>query len=205
MERLGALAAGSAMGLLMGLMIGLSASPVVGAVVAGLVTLLASFFGLRNPDTAGTVTGAADGMRAWTVVGFGVAGALATLLGLYLRANGALSPSPQERLERWTHAGYDSTRARALTEFELTGLIPDSLKVSAPQPARGSETLLFSGEREKCERVSAETLADASSMRRAFIAVGGEWRSLAEAVAGLPEEPQRRVLLGSWRLACHVS
>jgi hypothetical protein len=211
MERLGALGTGAAMGLLLGLMVGLSGSPVVGAVVAGLLTVLGAFFGLaapgtKEPEREAPRARARDGARrGLTVAGFGLMGVVGVLLGVYLRAHGALSPSPRQRFERWRDAGFDSTRARALTEFELTGLVPDSGKVAAPQPAREGTSLLFSGDRARCERVSAEDLADAANMRSAFTAAGGEWREIAAAAAGLPEQAQRRVLVGAWRLACRVS
>lgn len=211
MERVSAFLAGSAMGLLTGVFVGLSASPVVGAVLTGLIALLVTFFGFRNTDTSTTANGnaatstqpRADNIhRTLTVAGFGLFGVVGALLGIFLRAHDALSLTPSERVARWSEAGFDTTRARALTAFQITGIVPSGSTVGSPTSEKGSNTVLLNTQREECDQIDAESLADAGGMRSAFIEAEGEWGSFARSVEGLPSERQRQLMLAAWHLAC---
>ncbi len=112
--------AGGALGLLLGLVIGLSASPVVNALVAGLVALLAGVFGLSeklpNPMSRSA---------AYRLAAFGLAAALACPLGIYLRTSQLLGPSVASQRAALAEIGiHDLAQQNDMLRFIRFGLLP---------------------------------------------------------------------------------
>ena len=200
--RMEAAFAGAGIGTLIGILVGLSGSPVVAAAVGSLLGVLAAFLGFSAPATQSGDAGASERRaRNAAVVSFGFAAAFSALLGIYLRANDVLSPAPATRVAAWLKADYPPETARALAALELTGLVPPGAGVEEGR-VRTTSTLLYSGNREPCDKLDPASLLDAASWQLAVGQVGGAWEELGRAVARLPESEQVNILTASWRVSC---
>lgn len=127
--------AGFAIGASVGLIVGLSVSPIAGAVVTTLLSLLVAYLGLGGQ--AGPLT---SGVASARVVGFCLGLGPALLLSLTLRTHDGLSPTPKYLVERWKAAGFTESQAMDLAVYERLGTIPSFNKpqrtpVVAPNPS----------------------------------------------------------------------
>jgi len=194
--------AGSGIGLLVGLLLGLSVSEVVGSVLAGLAALLGAFFGLSEiPKPAGEGTGSQG--RPWRLAGFGFVCALAVLAGLFIRANNVLTASPEDRISRWTQAGYPLESARQLVAFQELGVAPKGWEVKESAKVRAASSALFASEAlGSCQALAKTRYANARERGRGFQEQGGKWAAVAAAADSLSEQQREVMLEAVWQFVC---
>src|SRR3954447_9325991 len=104
--------AGMALGLVIGLFTGLSVSPVVGALLATLSSLLIAFLSFHKVDP-----GRGALLR---VSGFGLGCIIAGTFGIFLRANNVLGMTPARAMAQWRKVGIE--------DKELTGMLKTQLQ-----------------------------------------------------------------------------
>jgi hypothetical protein len=201
-------ASGGAFGLLLGTLIGLSASPVVGTVVTALAALLGALLGLRRAVVPAGAVAPAMVTHQGAVIGFGLLCVVGILGGLFIRANGLLSPSVETRVHRWQAAGYTPDEARQIVaKLELgSGAAGGQAKAPAqaqPQAAGDkregnatAQSVLFSdSDVSDCEWLSVN-FASLDAAMQAFQHAGGEWARMAQTVqrqGGSSAEQLRRL------------
>jgi len=193
--------AGVGLGLLVGLLVGLSSSPVVasivGALAAGMITLLG-----YAPKTDSAVTSPITPGSAWRLGSFGLACALGVLTGIYTRANDLLSPSPKQQIVRLTNAGFTTDEARHWVLAKNLGAATDagSDKQAGGRGAGVSASVLFaeSGE-DLCQAFDPANYQNAGEQLRHMQSLGAHYRAFAQAVQGL-DDPQRAAMLDKTKL-----
>lgn len=194
--------AGVALGLLTGFIVALASQGAVGAVVTGLVALLAAFFGLakdiRIVDTSPV-----------RIIAFSAAALFALAVGLLVRTHDMFSPSPRtaiEKLENGLFTRKDERSwemSRDIYLFQQFGLVPPGRTAAAAPRPSPSSSLLFAGPSpEQCDRTSPAAVEGATALRSLFAAEGGGFKDLADSVASLADDAQVRILSAARRVAC---
>lgn len=207
----GQLFAGVGLGLLVGILVGLASSPVVsvvvGALAAGMVTLL----GFVRPGQEGApVPGAGSTIR---LGGFGVACAAAILLGLFIRTHNLVSPTIAQQVDEVRRAGYSAEEARRWVAYKNVGAILDAVPGNADAPAvsghsgGGTEgvagSVLFSGANTgECQYFDTSRYKDISEHLYSLRQQGGKYAELAARVASLDPAQQKTVLESLQLLNC---
>lgn len=205
----GQLFAGVGLGLLVGVLVGLSSSPVVstvvGALAAGMVTLL------------GFVRSTKDGEPSYSegsvirLGGFGVACAAAVLLGLFIRTHNWVSPSIAQQVSDVQKAGYSGEEARRWVAYKNIGAILESGSSSSTStqssPARGAEpvagSVLFSGaDSGECQHFDTSRYKDAPEHLYSLRQSGGKYAGYAEKISTLDATQQKTVLESLRLLFC---
>ena len=202
---LGQLFAGTGLGLLVGVLVGLSASPVVsaliGALAAGMVTLLGFTRTTKEGDPP-----YAEG-SVIRLGSFGVACAVAVLLGLYIRTHNWLSPSISDQVAEIQKAGYTAEEARKWVALRNIGtaLAPTAASTAdgksataAAAPIAGS--VLFSGANEgQCQYFDTSRYKDTQEHLYALRQMGGIYAEYANKIASM-DATQQKAVLNSLRL-----
>jgi hypothetical protein len=190
--------AGASLGLLVGAMLGLSASPIVASVVAALLAVVTTFFGL-----GGTMSGMSAQVSTERVMAFSLAMLLASIGGIYMRTHGMLSPTPSERVAAWTAAKYPVERARELAAFETLGLLPAGSETKGDTP-NGSTVFFSNGSSGDCSALKADRFTNPADRLQALINSGAPWSALNPQM--LPDDPVRlsAMLDGAWMVACRA-
>jgi hypothetical protein len=183
--------AGVGLGVLTGLLVGLSASPVVasvvGAIAAGIVTLL----GLAPGDGSRKMFAPGSTVRLGT---FGLACALATLLGLYIRTHELLSPTPDQQIASLRKAGLNQEQA---TQWVLAKFFEPSGKVGV------GSSVLFSGTGvDECQEFDPARYKDAREQLAHFQSIGGHYSAFATGIRSLSDSDKSIVLKGVRLLFC---
>jgi hypothetical protein len=193
---LGQLFAGTGLGLLVGILVGLSSSPVVsvvvGALAAGMVTLL----GFSRPAKEGEPA-LGDGSVA-RLGGFGVACTVAILFGLYIRTHNVLSPSIADQVNEVRKAGYSEDAARKWVANRNIGM---SLAAADEklEPATGgmrtlAESVLFSGrDSGECQYFDTKRYKNTKEHLYALEQLGGRYADYAAKISKLDAGQQARV------------
>jgi hypothetical protein len=187
------LLAGTALGSLVGLLVGLSTEKLTGAILAGLVALLAAFFGLKDSREGGPPG------RLARIIGFAVAAALMLPASVILRSHDVLGADPAVRLRHWEALGISAEDARKLVIFETLGLNLTQGKVATETPARSG--VLFAAALEDCPSLAAERFNSTADRLHGFSLIP-PWDKLAGAVAAADTKTQAAVLDAAWRIAC---
>lgn len=197
--------AGAGIGILVGLLVGLSTAEVVGGVIAALTALLAAFFGLRESSGESSGIGAGDA-RAWRLAGFGMAGSLALVLGLWMRANDALGQDPAVLVEDFVGAGFDSTTARSLVAYELLGVRPEGMELVRENLAAGRRGVLFAGDAaSECSNLRESRYRDPGAWAAAArTSADPGWSALGAAVSGAGSAVQEEVMRAAWAMVCEA-
>jgi hypothetical protein len=212
-KTVGQLFAGMGLGLLVGILVGLSSSPVVsvvvGAIAAGMVTLL----GFTRPAKEGE-SSYAEGSTV-RLGGFGVACAVAVLLGLFIRTHNWLSPSIADQVAEVQKAGFSSEEARRWVAYKNVGAILESRStrgsgggMDAPAPAvRGAESLagsvLFAGaDSGECQHFDTGRYKDVSEHLYSLRQLVGKYAEYAEKISTLDATQQKAVLESLRLLYC---
>ncbi len=157
--------AGASIGLVIGVMAGMSASPVVSIIITAFVGLLAAFLGLQDGGKAPAETEAQaakirnqikmNGLRAASV---GLGCVVGILLGVFIRANDVLSLSLEERVTKWTKAGYSKEQALQFVVYEKLAILPEGKQVQVTEVQKtanaAGSTVLFASvaEAELCSK-----------------------------------------------------
>jgi hypothetical protein len=194
--------AGVGVGVLIGLLTGLSGSPVVAAVIGALLGMLALFLGFGSADTADTSPSDDErSRRQIATAAFAFAMAVGALVGIYMRVNNVMAPSPASRVAAWESAKFSPEKAQLLAVFETTGLVPEGTAVDEKRAAQGS-VILYAGNREACDQLIPSELPDTASWQLVTAQVGGEWAQLSRIIRGLPARDQMNILNTARGLAC---
>lgn len=198
--------AGSGIGLLVGLLLGLSVSQVVGSVLSGLAALLGAFLGLYDRQKSGEQARADDNRsapRAWRIAAFGFVCALAVIAGVLIRTNNLLTISLEDRIAKWTQAGYPGEIAREIVAFQELGIAPKEWKIADSAKTRAFSSALFSAKRQSsCDDLDADRYANTDERLNAFIEEGAQWKIVAETVKKLGEPDRYEMLEAIWQLVC---
>lgn len=170
--------AGVAIGVLIGLIAGLSVSPVVSVILGALASLLGAFLGLQGGGSVEELNEAQlaaqqQRMRinALRAGGFGVACIAGILVGLFIRSNQALMPTPQEQIEKYVNAGLDADYARKLWVFEKFGIPPEGGTAQFGEVQKSHSNALFAGsdDAKVCDEVKPERFGnDAREILNAY-------------------------------------
>ena len=196
MPRMLEILAGAALGMLVGTVVGLSASPVTGSLLAGLLALLAGFFGLRADAAA---------VHLSRVVAFGATCTVALVFAIHSRANNTLGGDLNTSKARWEAVGlYTPAEVKRLVALEVLGvdLTQTGVKPDENAPGRG---VLHAADASTCAILRPDRHATPADWRTAFEVSGGQWRALANAIAAASPEVQQRVLTAVYTLACPQS
>ncbi|WP_282130041.1 hypothetical protein [Roseobacter litoralis] len=118
---------GLALGLLVGGIVGLSVSQLAGEFLAGLIALLAAFFGLGGKLP---LQSSVPNVR---LLAFCIGFVIGLPSGIVTRTHAWLAPSFKQTVESYTLSSGDQARAIELAIFEKTGLRTGSLS-STPEP-----------------------------------------------------------------------
>ncbi len=203
---IGQLFAGTGLGLLVGVLVGLSSSPVVsvvvGALAAGMVTLL------------GFVRSTKEGEPSYTegsvirLGSFGVACAAAVLFGLYIRTHNWLSPSIADQVSEIQKAGYTSEDAHKWVAYKNIGtaLSPSTPGTSTEKSPSASgvasvaSSVLFSGGNEgQCQYFDTNRYKDTQEHLYALRQLGGKYAEYADKISTM-DASQQKTVLNSLRL-----
>jgi hypothetical protein len=212
-KSIGQLFAAIGLGLLVGILVGLSSSPVVsvvvGALAAGMVTLL----GFARPAKDGDPS-YADG-SAVRLGGFGVACSVAVLLGLFIRTHDWLSPSIADQVSEVQKAGFSGEEARRWVAYKNVGAVLDSGtsrgsnggKDASAAGVRGAEALagsvLFaSANSSECQNFDTSRYKDVSEHLYSLRQLGGKYAEYAEKISTLDATQQKTVLESLRLLFC---
>jgi hypothetical protein len=199
--------AGAALGAFIGLLIGLSTSPITAAVASGLVAILAAFFGLAKDAP----TSAPDWLQR--VIGFGLVGIVALLVGLHLRVTDSFAPSLAREVQELTAAGFDKPDALTVVRFRRFGLLPSGPVTGTPLPAgagvKGTadtrSTVLFGASAQTCAELDPRRFANPDEALAAFTRRGGAWGALTPLATPLDGAARQRLVNVAWKLACEAS
>lgn len=126
---------GLALGLLVGGIVGLSVSQLAGELLAGLIALLAAFFGLGGKLPLRSSVSSAR------LLAFCLGFVIGLPSGIMTRTHAWLAPTFKQTVDSYALDGVDQAFAIELAIFKKTGLRTGSLS-STPEPTEiGSETL----------------------------------------------------------------
>lgn len=198
--------AGISIGVLVGLLVGLSASQVVGSVLSGVLAIVGAYLGLAVKPTAPDIPVAQhDNQRGylWRVAAFGLACALAVLVGLVIRANNLLMESPASRVQRWVQAGLTPDQAREAVLFQELGIAPQSWQIKDEAKAKSSVSALFSTEASTgCSSLARSRFANPLERANAFALHGPKWGAIAQSTALMEPKQRDELLEAAWQLLC---
>jgi hypothetical protein len=200
----GQLFAGIGLGLLVGILVGLSSSPVVsvviGAIAGGMVTLL-GFAPAAKEGDASFLQGSAIRLGS-----FGVACAVAVVLGLFIRTHNWASPSIAEQVSEVQKAGYSSEDARKWVAYKNVGMILASSSAGSAQSSASSGTgpvagsVLFSGaDSGECQHFDTSRYKDTAEQLYALRQLGGKYAEYSQKISTL-DASQQKMVLDSLRL-----
>jgi hypothetical protein len=209
---IGQLFAGAGLGLLVGVLVGLSSSPVVaglvGALAAGMVTLLGFARPAKeNQQAQPSYTGYSEGSVV-RLGSFGVACAAAVILGLFIRTHNWASPSIAEQVSEVQKAGYSGDEARRWVAYRNIGtatLAANSDASAASTHSTGGTasaagSVLFSGANQgECQHFDTNRYKDAQEHLYALRQLGGKYAEYAEKISSL-DASQQKTVLNSLRL-----
>ncbi|SRR5258707_10121573 len=180
--------AGAGLGILTGLLVGLSSSPVVASVVGALAAGIVTLLGLVQSDGSKKLFAPGAPARLGT---FGLACALGTLLGLYVRTHDLLSPTPQQQIASLVKAGFDKEQAKQwllAKQFGVNG-----------KAGVGSSALFSGTGSDDCQEFNAASYKDLHQQLAHFQEIGGRYASFAAGIQNL-SDPDKSVVLKSTRL-----
>jgi hypothetical protein len=201
---IGQLFAGVGLGLLVGMLVGLSSSPVVsvvvGALAAGIITLL-GFVPSAKSSEPGSVEGSVVRLGS-----FGIVCTAAILAGLFIRTHNSFSPSIAQQVDEVRKAGYSDEESRKwVAAKNLSPLAGADSEKSRPAGAGAPVTasVLFSGGNSgECQHFDTNRYKNIQEQLNALRQLGGNYGEYAEMVSKLDPSHQKTVLDSSKLLFC---
>jgi hypothetical protein len=200
--------AGASIGALLGLIMGLSVSPVVltvlGALAAGLLALLGFSDRSNSADEA-------PSKSALRVFGFGALCTLFLIVGIIFRTHDTLAPSIADQENRLSGSGlFSKPEIHQILLLKAFGLAPSSgLKstdglqaVEGRNIAASSAAVLFASQAEICQVMRRDQYNSISSYVQSLKDHGGNYASLANAIADQKPEDQERIAASLSDLLC---
>ena len=205
----GQLFAGIGLGLLVGVLVGLSSSPVVsvvvGALAGGMVTLLGFARSTKEGDSS-YLEGSVIRLGS-----FGIACAVAVVLGLFIRTHNWVSPSIADQVSEVQKAGYSPEEARRWVAYKNVGTVlgigPGSSGSTAASPSGGTAqvagSVLFAGaDSGECQHFDPNRYKDAAEQLNALRQLGGKYAEYAQKISTLDAGQQKSVLESLRLLYC---
>lgn len=195
-KMIGQLFAGAGLGLLVGILVGLSSSPVVstvvGALAAGMITLL----GFVRPSKDGESSYAEGSVVR--LGSFGLACTAAVLFGLFIRTHNLLSPSISEQIGDVRNAGYTDEEAHRWVAYRNIGIATGSSSEKS-HPADGSASVagsvLFSSANSgECQYFDTNRYQNTKEHLYALQQLGGKYAEYAAKISSLDPSHQKTVL-----------
>ncbi|MDF2373291.1 MAG: hypothetical protein P1V21_21135 [Rhizobiaceae bacterium] len=176
---------GLLLGLLVGGLVGISVSPLTGDVLAGLVALLAAFFGL-----GGKLPGKSPVTRL-RLLAFCIGVLAGVPCSILVRTNGWLAPPLDVRIERYTAAGLPEALARDLAIFDQTGLrIGGLAAVPDPKAPQNPGYTFSAGSSVQCSALSDVAFGTTRLRLEAMQGADAPWSQAGQFGLALPEEQQ---------------
>ena len=174
------------LGLLVGGLVGLSVSPISGDVIAGLVAILAAFFGLggKLPTSARTT-----GVR---IVCFSIGVLVSAPGAILIRTHSLLAPTLEQRVEKYSGADLSAALAQELAIFDHTGLRLGSL-ATAPEPTLNLQNsgVAFSSESAaQCSSLQDVSFANPNARLEAMAQTNAPWGQAGQFGLSLPAADQ---------------
>lgn len=207
--------AGVGIGVLIGLIAGLSVSPVVSVILGALASLLAAFLGLQgggSVEALNTEQLAAQQQRlrlnAIKAGGFGVACIAGILVGLFIRSNQALMPTPAEQIQKYVKAGLEENYARKLWVFEKFGIPPDGGNAQFGEVQKSHSNALFAGSDDSnlCDEVNPEKFGNDAHKILKVYRDGNDagLKSMADAIekSGAGDAQQTALIQATTKILC---
>jgi hypothetical protein len=194
---------GGALGVFLGMVIGLSSTPVVSIVVAALVALLASVFGLTDKPFPGISKPGAARLAA-----FGLAASVATPLAVWTRTHDLLAPSIEERLRELSAMGITTPREQAeLLRYERFGLVPTGMTAASKDDAapKGPSGVLYTAPASFCENLKRLQGSPTADILTLLENADEPRRKLGRIIAGLPADAQQAALKAAPIYLCEGS
>ncbi|MFI5117594.1 MAG: hypothetical protein ACHP8B_12945 [Terriglobales bacterium] len=200
--------AGASIGALLGLIMGLSVSPVVltvlGALAAGLLALL-GFSDRSNSADAAPPRG------TLRVFGFGAFCTLFVVVGIIFRTHDTLAPSIADQESRLSSSGlFSKTEIHQILLLKAFGLSQstgtkstDGLQAVAGRSiAASSAPVLFASQAEICQVMRRDQYNNISNYVQSLKDHGGDYASLADAIANQKPEEQEQMAASLSNLLC---
>lgn len=173
------------LGLLVGGLVGISVSPLTGDVLAGLVALLAAYFGL-----AGKLPGN-SAVNRLRLLAFCIGVLAGVPCSILVRTNGWLAPPMDVRIERYTDAGLPQELARDLAIFDQTGLRVGGLAaVPDPKAPQNPGYTFSAGSSVQCSALSDVAFGTARLRLEAMQQADDPWGRAGQFGLALPEAQQ---------------
>ena len=190
---------GLGVGLLLGMLLGLAVSPVVSGVIGTLSSILVVLLGLNDKHITT--------LKSLRIGSFGVFAVAGIILGIYIRANDALSSKTTDLKHEYVEAGYSEDQALyyvALKKFDYVpvGWFGTSEKdtVAMSKTDQSDKSVLFSSEMDLdvCENLNvADNTFPREEIYYTFEDAGGMWKELASAMPeDLPDQVYVDGMLG---------
>jgi hypothetical protein len=191
------IAAACALGLLTGLLVGLSTSGVTASVVSAALAMAAGVMaltGITNPflpkgENAATRAAGHD----WAVFFFALVTIGGLGGGLWMRTHDALSPTPNELIDRWQAAGFSAEESRKIVVAQWGAAAGEGGKGPALSK---TATVLFAGDAATCQRTDPSRAPDAAEARNTWSLAPEPWPALAKSLAALPKDSLQAVWAG---------
>ena len=201
--------AGGGLGLLVGILVGLSGSPVVAVIVGSLATGLVTLLGFVSPKESGSESGGPSVMRLGA---FGVACAVAVVLGLFIRTHNWASPSIAEQVAEIQKAGYTPQEARRWVAYKNIGTALEAPATGdaakAPEAGGGGVTpaassVLFAGKDSgECKHFDTSRYKNTAEHLSALRQLGGRYAEYADKIGAMDASQQKETLESLQRLYC---
>jgi hypothetical protein len=197
----GQLFAGTGLGLLVGILVGLSSSPVVSAVVGALTAGMVTLLGFTRATKEGGPILSPEG-SVFRLGSFGVACAIAVGLGLYIRTHNLASPSIADQVAEVQKGGYTPEEARRWVAYKNVGTVLTSSAPGSNGPAQSGNgtasvagSVLFSGSNAgECQHFDTTKFKDAKEQLYALRQLGDRYAEYAEKISTLDAAQQKQVL-----------
>jgi hypothetical protein len=177
------------------------ATALVGALAASILALLSI---PEKPEATQEPQGPSVD-RIWRVMGFGVAGSIALLFGIHLRAQDSFGKTPKELSREWKEAGVADSFAVRIAAYERTGIVLGDIRVSdkvLPIAAAATSTSLFFAKPEDCIRLEPRKFPEVNEVLSAWSRSPEPWKSAALAMSKLASDVQFAKLAEFWRFQC---
>ncbi len=198
--------AGGGLGLCVGLLVGLTTSPIVGTVIGALAALFATVFGGQATTTLG---GPTDPIAFARIGTFGALCTIGVLLGITIRAHNLLGETPGAEVASLEQAGYSREVALQMVMYRSFGLVmADVDRVvpakNAPPPVdRNTSSLSAGPASNECRQYATSQYSDdPAAVIASWRKAGGEWATVADALAAVPADKQLAMAKAAWGLAC---
>ncbi|WP_421724368.1 hypothetical protein [Bauldia sp.] len=171
------------LGLLVGGLVGISVSQLTGDVLAGLLALLAAFFGL-----GGKMPGTAPVTKV-RLIAFSIAVLVGVSGGILVRTHGLLAPPLKAVIEDYKEAGLPDELAQALAVFDQTGLRTGNL-AAAPAPEKPTKAGFTFGAESlaQCSALSETVFATPELRLGAMEKAGAPWDQAGQFGLTLPDD-----------------